>query len=365
MMTRFPSLSNVILALAAACALLALLPRTAPAARASAAAGVSAPLLREAIVVAQWNAENFYDPADDPDTPGDDAYSPGGWANWTEARYRLKLTNIAEIASALKPDILCIEEVENRRVLEDLQEVFSGAFQWPMDFIVHKDSRDPRALDCAMLSRIRPGKTKWLNTTSGLHASPCVEFDIDGATLTVIGNHWKSRTGNAKISAAKREVQADKVREEYLRRLAEDPAAAIVVTGDFNDDMEDHIPLDCAMFRTNMTEVLEGGDSLFCLSSLLPKEGRGTFFYSQGKSWHSFDTINVSRGLLPEGAPASPWTVDFGTYRVYAEDRMRMGEFGAPYPMRRGNTHGAGHTFFLGYSDHFPVVVTLRRRRAR
>lgn len=360
MMTRLPSLSNFIVALALACVLPPLLPCAAQ--EASAAASTPAPP-RDAIVIAQWNAENFYDTEDDPDTSGDDPFSPGGWANWTEARYRLKLTNVADVVSAMKPDILCIEEVENIRVLQDLQEVLSASFQWPMEFVVHKDSRDPRALDCAMLSRIKPGKVKWLNAAPGLHASPCAEFKIDGATLTVIGNHWKSRTGNSKISAAKREVQADKVREEYLRRLEADPAAAIVATGDFNDDMEDRIPLDCAMFRTNMTEVLEGGDSLFCLSTLLQKEGCGTFFYSQGKSWHSFDTINVSRGLLPEGKPASPWAVDFATYRIYVEDRMRMGEFGAPYPMRRGNTHGEGHTFFLGYSDHFPLVVTLRRRQ--
>lgn len=322
---------------------------------------VPSPQPRESIVVAQWNAENFYDPDDDPAIKGDDGYAPGGWASWTKSRYGLKLTNIAEIVSCMKPDILCIEEVENLRVLQDLQEVLAGAFQSPMEFVVHKDSSDPRGLDCAMLSRIKPGRVKWLKGVQGQHASPCAEFRIDGATLTVIGNHWKSRSGNSKISEAKREVQADKVHEEYLRRLEADPAAAIIVTGDFNDDLDDRIPLDCAMFRTNMTEVLEGGDSLFCLSSLLPDNGRGTFFYSRAKSWHSFDTINVSRGLLPDGVPASPWVADFASYRVYVEDRMRMGDYGAPFPMRRSSQKG-GPYYYEGYSDHFPVIVTLRRR---
>lgn len=320
------------------------------------------PAPHEAIVIAQWNLQNFYDAVDDPDSSGDDAYAPGGWANWTKERYRIKLTNIADIVSCMKPDILCVEEVENLQVLKDLQEVLAGAFNWPMEFAVHKDSKNPRGLDCAVLSRFKPSRTKWINSTSGQQASPCVEFRIDGATFTVIGNHWKSRTGNAKISASKREVQADKVREEYLRRLEVNPAAAIVVAGDFNDDIEDRIPLDCAMFRTNLAEVVEGGDSLFCLSSVLPVESRRTFYYAQGKSWHSFDTINVSRGLLPDGEPASPWVADFESVQVYVESKMRMGDQGAPYPMRRGNTHGEGHTFFLGYSDHFPVKATLRRR---
>lgn len=341
--------------------LVAVLAISAPCVALAAGNGAGAPPPREAIVVAQWNAENFYDTEDDPETSGDDRYATGGGASWTAARYRLKLTNIADIVSCMRPDILCIEEVENIRVIEDLQEVLANAFQWPMAFVVHKESNDPRGLDCAIISRIKPGRVKWLNGSQGLHASPCAEFRIDGANLTVIGNHWKSRTGNSKISAAKREVQADKVREEYLRRLEADPAAAIVVTGDFNDDLDDRVPLDCAMFRTNITEVLEGGDSLFCLSSLLPAAGRGTFFYSQAKSWHSFDTINVSRGLLPDGAPASPWVADFSSYRVYVEDRMRMGEFGAPFPMRRNHTKGQPY-YYEGYSDHFPVVVSLRRR---
>lgn len=329
------------------------------------AAGASdaAESVPEQIVVAQWNAENFYDTEDDPASAGDDSYT-SRWAGWTDARYRLKLTNIADVVSRMKPDILCIEEVENRRVLDDLREVLENVFGWPMEYVVHKDSRDPRGLDCAILSRFKTGRVKWINSISGLHESPCAEFRLGGDTLTIIGNHWKSRTGNSKISAAKREVQADKVREEYLRRLEANPAAAIIVTGDFNDDMEDKVPLEAAQFRTNITEVLEGGDSLFCLSALLPQEQRGTFFYSQAKSWHSFDTINVSRGLLPGGEPSSGWVADFATYRIYAEDGMRMGEYGAPYPMRRGNTHGRdGHTFYLGYSDHFPVMVTLRRRR--
>ncbi|MBR0057577.1 MAG: hypothetical protein IJP66_09635 [Kiritimatiellae bacterium] len=353
-MATFPAFLRILPAAALAAALVAT-------PRASAAAAERAP---DSVVVAQWNAENFYDAEDDPDSSGDDHYSPGGWARWTETRYRLKLTNIADVVSAMKPDILCIEEVENRRVLEDLQEVLASAFGWPMEHIVHKDSRDPRGLDCAMLSRIKPARVKWLGATSGQHSSPCADFNLGGgATLTVIGNHWKSRTGNAKISAAKREVQADKVREEYRRCLEADPAAAILVTGDFNDDIEDRVPLDCAMFRTNMTEVLEAGDCLFCLSSLLPKEKRGTFFYTSAKTWNSFDTINVSRGLLPDGVPASLFVADFGSYRVYVEDKMKMGEYGAPYPMRR-NTHGESPTYYDGYSDHFPVVVTLRRRTA-
>lgn len=329
----------------------------------AAAAAPPEPELRPdgSLVIAQWNLENLYDAVDDPATTGDDAFSPGGWARWTDYRYRLKLTNIAEIVSHIRPDILCVQEVENLGVLDDLREVLDNVFSWPMPYVVHKESPDPRGQECAILSRVVPRKAKWLNPGQYLHPSPCAEFSVGGRPLLVICNHWKSRTGNPKISAAKREVQADKVRDEYRRQLGKDPSLAILVTGDFNDSMDDRIPLECGPFRTNLVQVLEEGDSLFCLSSLLPKEARSTFFYSQAKSWHSFDTMNVSRGLLPDGVPASPWQVDFASYRVYVEDKMKMGEFGAPYPTRQVGTK-TGHVYHYGYSDHFPVVVTIRAR---
>lgn len=313
------------------------------------------------LVIAQWNVENLYDFEDDLATTGDDAFSPGGWFGWNEALYRRKLTNIAEIVGGLKPDILCLEEVENSRVLRDLREILTNVFDWWMPYVVHRESHDPRGLDCAMLSRVKPTKAKWIYTGPALHESPCIDFVVDGRPLLVIANHWKSRTGNSKISAAKREVQADKVRGEYRKRLAADAALAILVTGDFNDRMTDRVPLECGPFRTNQTEVLEGGDSLFCLSALLPEGARDTFYFTSSKSWFSFDTMNVSRGLLPDGLPASPWVVDFASYRVVDDEKLRLPPSGMPYPFREVRS-GKERQFHYGYSDHFPVIVTLRPR---
>lgn len=319
------------------------------------------PVGTNGIVIAQWNVENLYDAVDDPSYSGDDAFTTSGWARWTHDRYRMKLTNIADIVSCMKPDILCVQEVENRGVLADLCEILENVFHWPMPEIIHKDSKDPRGIDCALLSRYKPARVKWLSLGSGQRQSPCVDFVIDGKPLYIVVNHWKSRFGNKKISDAKREVQADKVRAEYQKRLAMDPSLAVIVTGDFNDGMLDRVPLECGPFRTNMVQVLQEGNSLFCLSSLLPPEKRGTFFYSQTKTWNSFDTMNVSRGLLPEGTPASPWVADFSSYEVYAPDRIRMGEYGAPFPARRVGTP-KGHVFLYGYSDHFPILLRILPR---
>lgn len=317
----------------------------------------------DSLVVAQWNLQNLYDPDDDPKTKGDDSYTSSGWTRWTFGRYRMKLTNVADVVSSMKPDIICLEEIENRRVLTDLQEVLANVFNWEMKEIVHRDSTDPRAIDNAILSRYKPTNVKWIKAP-GSRPSVFAHFEIMGAPIVIVANHWKSRSGNAKISEAKREVIADRVRDEYRKRLAKDASLAIIVTGDFNDSFDDRVPLECGPFSTNMVSVLEKGDSLFCLSALLPEDKRGTFFYSQSRSWFSFDTMNVSRGLLPMGEPSSPWVVDFGSYQVYVEDRMRYGDFGAPYAFRRvGTKHG--HRFEYGYSDHFPLLVKVKLRKSK
>lgn len=313
------------------------------------------------ITIAQWNTGNFYDFEDDPQTKGDDGFTPSGWSRWTERRYRIKVSNIAKTISQMKADIICLEEIENRRVLEDLSRELKEKYSWPMEHIIHKDSKDLRGIDCAILSRFKEKSVKWINTGYGQRPSPCAQFAIGGNNLVVIGNHWRSRMGERKIADAKREVNADKVRAEYLKRLRKDPGLALVVAGDFNDNFTDRIPVEAAFFRTNITEVLENGEMLFCLSSLLGEDKSGTFFYAQTKRWNSFDTINISRGLLPEGQPQSPWVADLSSYCVYATDEMRRGEFGAPFATRRVGTRD-GHYFEDGFSDHFPVMVKLHLR---
>ncbi len=317
---------------------------------------------QDGLTIAQWNVENLFDYENDPDNTGDDQYTRSGWTRWTEERYRLKLTNIAEVVSCMAPDILCLEEVENKRVLVDLQEVLRNVYNYEMSVIIHKDSKDMRGIDCAILSKYKAKKVKWLNIGYGSRPSPFAEFIINGSPLTVVGNHWKSRSGNKEKSDAKRKTNATKVRAEYQRRLKDNPSAAIIVAGDFNDNCDDLITTDVAGFRLDMNEVLRDPENvLFCLSSLLPEDKRGTYFYSQTKRWNSFDTINISHGLLPSAKHQSDWVVDLESYKIFVLPQMRMEPYGAPKPARRVGTK-TGHIFIYGYSDHFPVIVKIKRR---
>lgn len=313
------------------------------------------------ITYASWNVENLFDFEDNPHSPGDNQYTPRGWTHWYIYRYVKKIANIAEIISEMEPDIIVLCEVENRRVLEDLCDVLEDKYNWPMPYIIHKESPDFRGIDVAVLSRYKPTLVTWVKNGGHTRLSPMVDFDIGGRPLTIIGNHWKSRLGGKDESDKARAGNAQRVRKSYLHVLGVDPSRAILASGDFNDNYDDAAPMIHGGFSTNISEVLEGGTNLFCLSTLLKPEDRGTFYYSQSRTWFSFDTINVSRGLLQKGEPASPWYVATRTYRVYKTAKQTMETNNIPFPFRRVGTP-TGHKIMNGYSDHFPVIVKIRAR---
>lgn len=318
------------------------------------------PTTNARLTIASWNVENLFDADDDPGNPGDDEYTPSGWTRWTHRRYRHKLTNLAEIVAEIAPDILCLAEVENRRVLDDLTRLLADRHGFHLPVVAHRDSGDSRGIDTAMLSRFEPTVVIWLKPLAIQRDMIVADFVIDGRPLTVIGNHWKSRYGPKAESDAVRELEARVLRAELDRRLKDDPAAALVVTGDFNDDIDDVIPAMHAGFSLDAGTVLQDGRLLFNLSSSLPPAERGTYYYSRSQRWNSFDMIAVSRGMLTNGLPAAPWMVRPSAFRIHAPARMRQ-EHGAPNPFRRVRTR-EGWRSYTGYSDHFPVVVTVEVR---
>lgn len=315
---------------------------------------------RTNLIIASWNVENLFDAEDDPANPGDDEYTPSGWTRWTEPRYRLKLTNLASVIAQMRPDILCLAEVENRRVLDDLGTLLRERHGWPLPAIVHRDGGDQRGIDTAMMARLAPVATNWLRPLAIQRDVIVADFALEGGLLTVMVNHWKSHYGAKAVAYAARAQEARAVRAELDRRLALDPAAAIVVAGDFNDDIDAAVPQGCAGFVLEEAAVLADGLLLFNLAAPLQPDQRATYYYGPARRWNSFDSINVTRGLLSKGAPRSPWRVKAGSYSVFATDAMRL-DNGAPLPFRRVTTR-FGRLVYNGYSDHFPVRLTLETR---
>ncbi len=315
-----------------------------------------------ALRVVTWNVENLFDTEDDPDNPGDDAWTPNGWERWTERLYRLKLDRLAEVLGPLDADLLAFSEIENRRVLDDLRAVLSHRYGRDYPYVIHREGPDHRGIDIALLSRHEPVRARWITPVEAQRDILIVDFDARGQPLTVLVNHWKSQLGRREESDAIRTEQARAARFEVDRALKDAPGAAVMVIGDFNDEFDSPIMVDGLGSAIDRAAALAdpSGRRLYNLHAGLAPEERGTLYYRPRKRWSAFDSMSVSRALLAgPAAGQGGWRVQEGSYRVIRRPEM-MTEDGAPKPFRRDRTKGAAPwTYITGYADHFPVMVTL------
>lgn len=318
------------------------------------------------LTVVQWNLENVFDTSDDPRNEKDDEFTPYSWRRWTESLYRLKLQHLAAILGARDADICCLQEVENRRVVNDLVGVIRTETGRHFEYIVHRDSTDHRGIDVALLATVKPHRVRWMRPIDGQRDTLVVQFRPGGVPLTVIVNHWKSRWGGAAETAPLRMRQALAVRRRVDAILEEEPDAAVLVAGDFNDDVDDASLVEGLRATINRKVVVDAEDGrfLYNLHGELPEGERGTFYYRRRDVWNSFDSMSVSRSMLPDsdGAGGAAWQVVPDTYGVVRLPQL-LTEAATPKSFRRfKNKETDRWEYRKGYSDHLPVRMTLRRR---
>jgi endonuclease/exonuclease/phosphatase family metal-dependent hydrolase len=313
------------------------------------------------LVIATWNVENLFDTIDDPANPNDDGYTPDGWTHWSTFRYTRKLSHLAKVIASMKPDILCLLEVENRLVLKDLVAALKKEQDYELPVILHRDCQDTRGIDVAMLAKVAPGATNWFCAVPLQRDVLACDFVIQGRPLTVLANHWKSQLGSKDESDSIRRTEAKAVRKFINSRLDKTPEAAILVTGDFNDMVTSPILQHDAGFSLNKTDVQTNATQrlLWNLSSLLPESARGTYYYAAAKRWSSFDSISVSPGLLTNSVPSASWLVNPETYSIFKHPD-HIDTNGVPKPFRYIRSKADGNRMVMGYSDHFPVRVELK-----
>lgn len=311
------------------------------------------------LVVASWNVENLFDAVNDPDNPGDDDFTPRGKMYWSAARYAQKLTNLAEVVAAMKPDILCLVEVENRHVLEDLSRVTATAFGWNLPVITHREGGDKRGIDVAILSRQAPGNIVWTTPVTGMRDQLAATFDFDGRELIVFCNHWKSWSGIPETNASIRIREASHLARQVRTILTRQTNAAVIATGDFNDLVDSDILVQSAGFVPWPPAPGSPTNGLLHnLSGLLPPASRGTYYFSRNRVWNSFDSISVSPGMLPGADTPAAWQAVTNTYAIFISS-AQTNAAGRPLSYWRARSEHTSGRRRIGYSDHFPVRVEL------
>jgi len=147
--------------------------------------------------------------------------------------------NTIKVIKALKADVACVVEVENRPMLHSFNRGLLGTRKFDYSMVI--DGNDPRGIDVGLLSNF-PLHGIWTHIYDGTAQSrtfsrDCLEVEVElpsGQMLYVLCNHLKSRGyGDPTSNDARRERQAKALRDILKQYdLASD---WVIVAGDMND----------------------------------------------------------------------------------------------------------------------------------
>jgi predicted extracellular nuclease len=302
-----------------------------------------------------YNVENLFDTVDD-SIAGDDEFLQSGERHWTNSRYWQKIGGLSRVIAAAGgwdlPLIIGLCEVENASVASDL--AYMTILKNAGYAFIHRDSPDSRGIDISFLYRrdmVHVLETRsWIPETG--EEEPFVSRNllyvkslIAGDTLQFILCHWPSRRGGILAAEPLREKMARlvKTKVDSIQRSADDKAS-IIVMGDFNC-----LPDDPTIM------ILTADSKLVNIARDLYETGVGSYRY-QGK-WEMIDQIIVSSGMIDGDIP---FETEPGLYKVADLPFLLVDD--SDYPGKRPFSTYRGYTWEGGYSDHLPVMVTIRHR---
>tara|TARA_B100000686_G_C16730195_1_gene940204 strand:+ start:369 stop:1331 length:963 start_codon:yes stop_codon:yes gene_type:complete len=295
----------------------------------------------EPLSIGFWNVENLFDLENDPNK-NDDEFAIGGRKNVNQEIYDLKIKHCSEVLFDLDADILGLCEIENSKVLNDLNIAYKER-----DYsIIHYDSPDNRGIDNALfydknrfsvisskaiLNRLKNGG----NTRDILY----VMGEYQNRVLHLFVNHWPSNYGGREKAIPKRTSTAELIIGEIEILKKNDEFAEIIIIGDFNENPDE-----------KNVKLLEQIGLTSLMKPMIGKSNVGTYVY-RGKDY-LYDQIIVNDQLQDAKNLSvvndSVYILDLPKYRQQ-EGNYRH------YPFR----FWAGNRLLGGYSDHLAVKVKI------
>lgn len=295
--------------------------------------------------IVAYNVENLFHP--DVDSINSDTdFTPDGKYHWTYTKYRRKVQNIAQAITTIGQfdgiDIVGLCEVENEQCVSDLCTLL-GRFNYRY---IHFDSPDRRGIDVALLYRptfcvlASHSISIPLPDNATTRDILCVSGVYNASdTLCIFLCHLPSQLGGVASSNRKRDAVYQVLQHHIDSVQTRSPRTQIVVMGDMNATPKDNL------YRMhNAMLPLEKNAQKAAFLSDAP---RGTHKYNG--VWTFLDQFYLSDNLLP----ISDVSVYSAPY-LLEEDERYLG-------FKPKRTY-IGFRYQVGYSDHLPILLTLRCR---
>jgi len=340
--------------------------------------------------VVAYNVENLFD------ADGVAAYDDYKADSYTTAHLSTKLTNIARVlAKADKgngPDVILFCEIEadqtpdstvkdvpawlkkydGRRFTELLAQSplpaeFAGVSSdvWLLKAlyddgmrgytIIDGDNRSGTAVKCVIFSRF-PVKSTRLHPIQNARPIVEAELDVEGHSLFVFANHWKSGAGD-EITETDRRANARTLRDRLDVILKADANADIIIGGDLNSHYNQKTRYR-EMRETGINDILgsqgnelavRGKDrDLYNLWFELPSDARGSDVF-RGE-WGTLMHMLLSRGLYDLRGVQ----YEDGSFAVMKIPGLNTDALGLPVRWKPYSVTGSG------FSDHFPLYARFR-----
>ena len=292
----------------------------------------------QALTVITWNVENLFDEVDD----GTEYPEFDPQKGWTRANFWQRCESLSKVihgSSPGGPDLVVLEEVETPHALEVLNSRFLGDLGYHYSWITPPEFAGMRT---GYLSRYPLLKTgvHWPEVPGTGQLRPILEAELDlgGRRLVVLANHWKSRIPTPEATEPQRKLAADTLAKRLKELQEREDQPLVLAVGDFNTSIELSRPWPNPSLSGSLEKTVIGSVNLTDPWKLAG-EPHGSYFY-RGQ-WNALDHMFVLSSSLLTG----DWVAsDFHPVR-YAPKPLAWG------PRTRD-----------GVSDHFPLLLVLRRR---
>lgn len=318
--------------------------------------------------IAFWNVENLFDRSTSSDRP---EYLRKQLrkelTGWTASVVRQKIAQLVKIIEpmneGLGPDILGVCEIENETVVQQLISALPASGR---DYqVAHADTQDQRGIDCAVIYDAN-------KYTAGLQFNHFVQkrsatrdiFQVNlttaaNQTLVVICNHWPSRSGGQYKSEPYRMMVGETLAYFHKRILEElGQNTAVVAMGDFNDEPFDRSIREYAQVSRNRQKIMNATSVDYFYNLMWELLGARMASYYFGSVPNMLDQFWVSKGILKSN---TPFSVKPGSVTVYnPAELIASGDY--PRARKFGRPSKPSDFDDQGYSDHFPITMTLEEK---